>query len=106
MEDLDKKYVVVTTVASYRIRYAIPLDELQALNTEHPVDPKWALDEVTCEEVEEFSQEWLGEHIVDYDVIKEDQILKLFDKDNSYLKDWTKEQKITHIRHWQINKDK
>lgn len=106
MEDLNKKYVVVTTVASYRVRYAIPMDELQALNTDHPVEPTWALDSVTCEEVSEFSQEWLGEHIVDHLVVDEDQILELFDKDNAYLKDWSKEQKLSLIRHWQFEKDK
>lgn len=103
MENLDKKYVVVTTVSSYRIRYAIPMDELQALNTEHPVDPLWALDSVTCQEVKEFSQEWLGEHIVDHDVVNEDQILDLFDKDNSYLKEWSTKEKLSLIRNWQIN---
>lgn len=103
MENLDKKYVVVTAVSSYRVRYAIPMDELQALNIDHPVETTWALDSVTCEEVKEFSQEWLGEHIVDHSVLTEEEILELFDKDNAYLKDWTEDQKISLIRDWKVN---
>jgi predicted house-cleaning noncanonical NTP pyrophosphatase (MazG superfamily) len=104
MENLDKKYVVVTTVSSYRMRYAIPMDQLQALNTDQPVDPKWALDNVVCEEVNEFSQEWLGEHIIDYTVINEEQIVELFDHDNDYLKEWPRDKKIEHIRNCGIKK--
>ena len=104
MENLNEKYVIVTTVSSHRIRYAIPMDQLQALNTDAPVDPKWALDSVVCEEVKEFSQEWLGEHIVDYAVINQEKILEIFDQDNTYLKHWTREQKLSLIRNWQLDR--
>jgi hypothetical protein len=103
MENLDKKYVIVTTVSSHRVRYAIPMDQLQQLNTDLPVDPKWALDCVACEEVKEFSQEWLGEHIVDHVILDEPQTLEQFDEDNEYLKGWSTDQKIAHIRNWQLN---
>jgi hypothetical protein len=98
--ELDKKYVVVTVIGQFRIRYAIPMDELQALNPDMPVDPKWALDSVTCQEVEEFSQEHLGETIIDHAVLEEAEILKLFDTDNKYLSGWPTEQKLAHIRKW------
>ena len=102
---MDKKseYVVVTAMSTHRMRYVVPMDELQKLNEDYIVDPKWALDLVTCEEVQEFSQMHLGEQIVDSYVIDEDEILDLFDKDNDYLKDWTKEQKIKNIRNWKEN---
>lgn len=100
---IDKQYVVVTTTSTHRMRYAVPMDELQKLNEDYIVDPKWALDLVTCEEVQEFSQMHLGEQIVDSCVMDEDEILDLFDKDNDYLKDWTKEQKIKNIRNWKEN---
>jgi hypothetical protein len=101
---LERQYVVVTTTSTHRMRYVVPMDELQALNPEQPVDPKWALDNVTCEEVEEFSQDWMGEQIVDYDVIDQEQMLRLFDRDNPYLSQWTEEQKLNYVRKWQKNK--
>ena len=97
----DKQYVVVTATSTHRMRYVVPMDELQKMNEDYIVDPKWALDLVTCEEVEEFSQMHLGEQIVDCVEMDEDEILELFDKDNDYLKDWSKEQKIKWIRNWE-----
>lgn len=93
-------FVLVTATSTYRMRYAIPMDELQKLNEEQPVDPRWALDCVTMQEIEEFSQEHLGEQIIDYDVLTEEEILARFDKDNDYLSRWTTEQKINYIRDW------
>lgn len=97
---MKDKYVVVTTVSTFRHRYVIPMDELQALNPEVPVNPEWALDLVTCEDIEEFSQQHIGEQIVDMVEKSEDEILELFDKDNDYLKDWDRDYKIKHIRNW------
>ena len=97
---MKDRYVVVTAVSTFRERYVVPVDELQALNPDMPVDPKWALDLVTCEEVEEFSQLHIGEQIVDMAEKTEDEVLELFDKDNDYLKEWDKDQKIKHIRNW------
>lgn len=97
------KYVVVTTVSTFRGRYVIPLDDLQAENPNVPVQPEWALDVVTCEEANPFSSEHLGELIVDSAVVSEDYVLALFNSDNKYLEDWTEEQKIAHIRNWKAS---
>jgi len=96
----DKEYVVVTAISTHRMRYAVPMDELQKINEDYIVDPKWALDLVTCEDVEEFSQLHVGEQIIDSVVMTEDEILELYDKDNEWLKDRTREQKISDIRNW------
>lgn len=100
MDANKTKYVLVTAVSTFRQRYCIPMDQLQELNTDMPVDPEWALDCVTCDEAEEFSQLHLGEQIVDYVVIDEDKMLTQFDRDNDYLAGWTKEQKIEYVRSW------
>jgi hypothetical protein len=50
------------------------------------------------QEVEDFSQEWLGEQIIDVGVVSEDKMLEIFDKDNPYLQEWTKEKKISWVR--------
>ena len=72
---MNDKYVLVTAISTHRMRYCVPLDELQKMNEGTPVDPEWACDSVIMGEVDEFSQEHLGELIVDYDVLSEEEIL-------------------------------
>ena len=95
---LKKDYVIVETISSFRMRYVMSMEELQESNPDMPVQEEWALDAVTCEEVEDFSQKWIGEHIIDHRVISEDEVIEAFDRDNDYLKEWTREQKLEHIR--------
>ena len=105
---MDKRYVVVTAISQYRMRYVVSLDDLQQCNTKNPVDPAWALDAVTCNDLEEFSQLWLGETIIDHDVVSEDKLLEIFDTDNDYLAKWPTEQKLNFINNLaeKIKKDK
>jgi len=101
------KYVIVTAVSSFRMRYCIPVDELQKLNTKVPVEGReieWAEDCVTCEDVNEFSQMHLGETIIDSVIVDEEQMLQQFDKDNDYLSTWSTQQKIDHVGRWKANK--
>ena len=100
----NKDYVVVTAISSYRVRYVMHRDDLQKLGPAQgslflPVNAiEWANDTVTAEECEEFSQEHMGEDIVDTVEMNEEDMLTLFDKDNDYLREWTKDQKIAWIR--------
>jgi hypothetical protein len=97
------KYVIVTAISSYRMRYCIPVDELQKLNTEVPVEGheiEWANDCVTCNEIKEFSQKHVGESIIDTEILTEEQMLEKFDTDNDYLAGWTREKKIQYVRNW------
>jgi len=95
----DKDYVVVTAISSHRMRYVMHRDDLQKLNFEVPVNSvEWANDTVSSEECEEFSQEHMGEYIVDTVEMNEDDMLDLFDRDNDYLSKWTKDQKIESVR--------
>ena len=97
----DEKYVIVTAVSSFRMRYCIPVSELQAMNPDHPVEPEnWAMDTVTMEEADEFSQLHIGERIIDPAVMSEDEMLSLFDKDNDYLSSWSREKKIEFVKNW------
>lgn len=96
----DQKYYVVTTVSMFRNRFVVPVDELQKENTEAKVEPMWAADAVTMNEVDEFSQLHIAENITDVVEMDEEEVLDLFDKDNDYLKEWDREQKIKHIRDW------
>jgi hypothetical protein len=84
LNENGKVWVLVETIQTFRHRYMV----------EAPLhNPEWALDTVTMEEAKEFSQEWLGETIVSHRIVSEREALNLCDKDNSYLKDWTDEQK-------------
>jgi hypothetical protein len=97
-EDLNKKYAVVTTVSSFYHYYVVPLDQLQALNTEVPVDKQWLEDMIVCEEVEELSQKHIGEQILESYIVDEDKMIEMFDSNNSYLAGWSREQKIDYVR--------
>ena len=98
----DKDYVVVTTLASFRHRYVIHKDDLRKMNTD--VNPTgkdltdWAMDTVSMEECEEFSQEHMGEMITDTWECSEDEMLSLFDRDNDYLSGWDTNKKIEWVR--------
>jgi hypothetical protein len=82
----DHEFVMVEAIHQYRMRYVV----------EVPIGEKdWATDTVIMEEAKEFSQESLGETIISSRVINEDEILKLCDEDNDYVKTWNDEHKFT-----------
>ena len=87
----DKKLYLVETVSMFRMRYVV-----EAKDESH------ALDEVTfhatCgEQLKEFSQKHIDEVIVSSRKISNKSYLKLFDKDNDYLKNWNEEQKLQYV---------
>ena len=103
----DERYVVVTVISTHRMRYCVPASKLRELNMDANPDMdelcEWARDEVTMENVKEFSQHWLGEQILDTFVLDEERMLALFDRDNDYLKEWSKDKKIEHVHDWKDN---
>jgi len=94
----SQKYAFVTTVSTFHHTYMVPMDQLQEENPDQEAIPEWLADMVTMEEVEEFSQKHIGELIIDVGMVNEEQMLKAFDRENSYLSDWTKEKKIEWVR--------
>jgi len=98
----DNDYIVVTCISTHRMRYVMHKDDLRKLNKDvTPTDKDlvdWALDTVTLEECEEFSQLHLGEQIVDHYECTEEEMLGFFDRDNDYLKGWSTDYKIEHVR--------
>lgn len=102
-----KRYVIVTAISTHRMRYCIPVDELQKLNPSVPIEGQelqWAEDTVTCEEAGEFSQKHLGEQIVDSILVSEKEMLRQFDQDNDCLRNWSTEKKIEWVRNWRVDK--
>ena len=99
---MQNVYIVVTTISTFKHRYVMHKDDLQKLNGDiHATDNElceWAMDTVTMEECEEFSQHHIGEQIVDTYECTEDEMLTFFDRDNDYLKSWERDYKIEWVR--------
>ena len=98
----DNDYIVVTCISTHRMRYVMHKDDLRKLNpdvepSDHELDD-WAGDTVTCEECDEFSQQHLGEKILDVYQCSEEEMLTFFDRDNEYLRSWERDQKIKWVR--------
>ena len=90
---MKNKLYLVETISMFRHRYVV-----EAKNAEH------AEEEVMCnvghayqEDFEEFSQKHIEEIITSSREISELQYLQLFDKDNDYLKNWSRKQKYRFI---------
>ena len=87
-----KKLYLVETVSMFRMRYVIEAK-----------DESDALDEVTyystggSENLTEFSQKHIDEVITSSRKLSDKSYLKLFDKDNDYLKNWTDDEKRIYI---------
>jgi hypothetical protein len=86
------KYLV-ETVAIFRHRYVVEaqeeshaLDEV-VMNTEGDYNDDWR----------EFSQKFISEDIISSRPLTEEEYLAIFDNDNTYLKSWTKDQKLEFI---------
>lgn len=86
-----KKLVMVDCMSQFRIRYVVEVED----NIDH------ALDEVIMQEGKEdfveFSQEYMGIMPISHREISREEYLKVFDKDNDYLKDWPEEKKLGFI---------
>ena len=94
-----KKLVMVDCISQFRIRFAVEVED----NIDH------ALDEVHMREGDidnfhEFSQEHLGLMTISHREINKEEYLKMFDKDNDYLKSWTEDQKLRFINSIDYNK--
>ena len=82
------KYLV-ETISMFRMRYVIEAQE-----------ETHACDEVTMNNngnLREFSQLHLDEIITSSREIDDAEYLRLFDRDNDYLKDWTDDQKFNTV---------
>lgn len=88
----ETELVLVETISTFRIRHVVEVPRGCA---------EWALDTVTMDEAEEFSQQFLTNTIVSHRVITEDEALVEFDRDNDYLSGWTREAKLANgITRW------
>jgi hypothetical protein len=54
----------------------------------------WALDTVTMNQAQEFSQKHIGEQIITHRVVSEKTALELCNQDNSYAQAWSNTKKL------------
>lgn len=81
----EKEWVLVECISTFRQRYMVEVPKGKK---------EWALDTVTMNEAKEFSQEHLGEQVISYRVVSEEDALKMCDEDNDYARVWSDEHKI------------
>lgn len=97
---MSDNYVIITTLSHFKLKYAIPQVDFDALGFSEPIDREELMQLVSSGRVKEFSQTHLGEVIGDVSVYTEEDALTIFDIDNDYLKEWSKEKKIAYIKNW------
>ena len=81
----ETEWVLVEAISQFRERYMVEVPKGKA---------EWALDTVTLNQAQEFSQEHLGEVIVSHRVVSFDEALEMCDKDNHYCKAWDTDKKL------------
>ena len=87
---MTKRYASFTAVSIFKHRYVVEMGENDKLEN--------LADLVTCEELEDFSQQHVDELIIDSDILSEEEMLKLFRKENSYLASWTDEYVLDWVK--------
>lgn len=109
-KEIEGKYAIATVISSFRQRYVVPVEALQDLNENFDLDEEFALvwleEEVMSERVKEFSQHWLGEQVVDTELVTQERILEIFNNDNKYLEGWTEDKKLEWINKWKDEVEK
>lgn len=103
---MKDRYVVLTAVSSFRQRYAVPVSEVQKWNEETKLTDtlaqQWAQEAVEAEELNEFSQKWIGEEVYDINIVEEEEVLALWAKDNPNMTetDMPMSRRLSTIRRW------
>ena len=88
------KFVLVEAISQFRQRYVIEVPD-DHNDREYPCTAiTWAEDTVTCEDMKEFSQKWLGEVITGSREVTQEEIVKMCDVDNDYCKTWDDAKKL------------
>ena len=92
-----KKYVLVETMASYRMRYVVEL------NADDPNE--WACDTVVMDEAGEIGKKFVGENISDYREVAPEELRYLAIQDCDAYKNWTAEDMIKILVRGEGNND-
>ena len=91
-KEMEKELVLVECISTFRMRYVVEVPKGKK---------EWAMDTVTMNEAEEFSQEHIGEQILSHRVIDNAEYLRLFAEDNAYLNSWNDDMKFRFVKRWE-----
>ena len=92
MKNKKTQFVLVETISQYRHRYVV---EVPVGTDEWGRDKVlYAQDTVSCDEAEEFSQEYLGETILSHRVVKRKEILSMHAIEHPIWIDSTEQEKF------------
>lgn len=86
---MSKKYIMITAISHFRMRYCVPADTVDSVQEAEEL--------INNQSVEDFSQLHISEDIIDTKVLSEEEMLKQFDEDNEYLKEWSQDQKTAWV---------
>jgi len=89
---MKKKLYLVETISFFRHRYVV-----EAKEATHATDETVMNVGTSNENWKEFSQAHIDETVTSVRDISIEEYLKLFDKDNDYLRGWTNKQKLAVI---------
>ena len=99
-----RDYIVVTAISAQRMRYVMHKDDLTVASPGIKTTLTGGAQSMikvahsAVDECEEFSQENVGEFIIDTYEATEDDMLKLFDEENDQWAGWAKEKKLEWVR--------
>lgn len=89
-KNMEKKLYLVEAISMFRMRYVIEAREEGHAADEHTM-------EMGNDKFHEFSQEHIAENISSIRELSKKEYFELFDKDNGYLKEWPKQDKMKFI---------
>ena len=82
----ENKLYLIRTISSFVHNYAVRADSVEE-----------AVQLVEDQTIEEMSQRHIGELTTDSHEIDEDEYIEIFDRENDYLSDWSRERKLSWI---------
>lgn len=92
----NKSFYVIRTNSMFTHTYVVPTNAIEGNELQHYIDEG---------KLKEFSQNHNGEQIVRVEEMKLNKVLELFDEENDYLINWSKDQKVMFINNWQEKTD-
>ena len=99
---MSKKYVLVEAISTFKMKYAIPIDDIDPDNS--TVDfIKYAEHLVSREKVTDIYQCYMGETITASNIVTDDALVEIYKEQFKIETSRTKEDILKIINNWEIN---
>ena len=100
---MSEKYVLVEATATFKMKYAIPVDDINPHGSSDEDLIKYAEHLVSSEKVNDLTQEYMGDTITASGIVTSDTAVNIYDEHVQFASSRTKEQKLELINKWEIN---